>query len=122
MLSCIVICQLRQFERNQLASLQGADDYLLAIVTMRDNRCHQVGKHRLQKKAGKQNPGDERPPGSGPALTTVLPEILCSHYYSTIDLKQADFSLITSMQAGNPESGPGAIVSANDSVHKPART
>jgi len=60
MLGLVIVRQLRNLERNQLAALQGTDDDLPPLSVVRNNRCNQVSKNRLQQEAGDQHPSDDR--------------------------------------------------------------
>ena len=97
----VVVRQLRQLKRNQLAALQGTDDHLLPVATVRNDRRHQIGQHGLQQEAGNQHPGG---------------------YDALRPAEPAECFFLLIKQARISASGPSAIVSANANVHKPHAT
>ena len=118
MLGIVVVSQMRQFKRDQLAAFEGTDDNLLTVAIMGDDRCDQVGKHRLKQEASDQQPGDHCTPGSGSNQTAIHPDIPCSHNHRTIGLQQTDLSLSNTLSSEPARVQAGAIVSANPKLHK----
>ena len=122
MFGLLVIGQLRQVERDQLAAFERTDDDLLALGVVRDDRSDQVGKNRLQQKAGHQYPGNEYLAGAQSVLTLGPAEILGSHYYPTTGPSRPTLLACDHNLARDWVVRPGAIVSANTRIHKPVTT